>query len=216
MAAIDMTGRTCGELTVLYRDDRPGTKVKWICVCACGNTTSVDGTKLRNGRTKTCGHTQGLGSKRRADIDRFLEKIQPAESGCIEWTGGLNGAGYGQFYVGRTSLDETGKSYAHRWSYQHYVGPIPEGMHLDHLCRNRKCVNPEHLEPVTLRENVLRGEGPSANHAKKTHCPQGHSYSGGNLYVHPVNGQRYCRECGRLRALAKRKRERERRNGKAA
>jgi hypothetical protein len=85
-------------------------------------------------------------------------------------------------------------------------------MHIDHLCRNTKCVNPEHLEPVTIRENLLRGIGPSAKHAVKTHCPAGHEYSGDNLYVHPVKGMRYCRTCGkdhaqRARDKAKQRKE---------
>lgn len=142
-----------------------------------------------------------LGAIRRPAIDRFLEKVQPNENGCIEWTGGLNGVGYGQFYAGgRTSPGETGKTYAHRWAYEYYLGPIPDGMHLDHLCRNTKCVNPQHLEPVTCRENLLRGVGPSAVHAQKTHCPEGHPYAGNNLYVHPRKGYRVCRACGRKRA----------------
>ena len=149
--------------------------------------------------------TSQLGMVRRPAIRRFREKVRPAENGCIEWVGGLNGVGYGQFYRGRTDLGETGKTYAHRWSYEYFIGPIPEGMHLDHLCRNRRCVNPEHLEPVTCRENLLRGTGASARHAIKTHCPAGHPYDGENLYVHPVKGQRICRACGRIRAQEKRR-----------
>lgn len=148
-----------------------------------------------------------LGSVLRPALDRFAEKVALADSGCIEWLGGLNGVGYGQFYVGRTSLEQTGKTYAHRWSYEYHVGPIPEGLHIDHLCRNPLCVNPEHLEPVTPRENMLRGNAPAALHAKKTHCPAGHPYSGDNLYVHPTLGQRVCRTCGRIRAAEKRKRQ---------
>lgn len=111
-----------------------------------------------------------------------------------EWIGGTNGVGYGTFHAGKKL-----RTYAHRWSYQYHVGPIPDGMHLDHLCRNPKCVNPEHLEPVTCRENLLRGVGPSALHAAKTHCPAGHPYVGDNLYVHPRKGYRVCRACGRER-----------------
>lgn len=150
-----------------------------------------------------------LGVPLRPAIDRFIEKIEFAENGCIEWTAGTNGVGYGSFYRGRRSVEDNGRTYAHRWSYEYFIEPIPEGMHLDHLCRNPKCVNPRHLEPVTCRENLLRGEGPSAVHAVKTHCPAGHPYSGDNLYVHPVKGQRYCRTCGRLRARAKYRRLRD-------
>jgi hypothetical protein len=61
----------------------------------------------------------------RPAYDRFIEKTAPGHNGCIEWTGGLNGVGYGQFYRGKKSAEDTGKTYAHRWSYEHYVGPIP-------------------------------------------------------------------------------------------
>lgn len=127
-------------------------------------------------------------------IDRFTEKTRPVANGCIEWTAGTAGpGGYGYFYAGRTSLDQTGRIYAHRWAYEHYVGPIPDGLHIDHLCRNRLCVNPEHLEPVTPAENVARSHGNN----RKTHCPQGHPYAGKNVRVY--RGQRFCRECARIK-----------------
>lgn len=110
------------------------------------------------------------------------------ETGCWLWRRSTNGVGYGK-------LQQDGRlKYAHRLSYELLRGPIPEGFTIDHLCRIRCCVNPDHLEPVTMRENVLRGEGMSAKHAKKTHCPAGHPYSGTNLVI-GVRGNRLCRIC---------------------
>lgn len=188
-AFIDMTGETFGSLTVLRLADRDGSqKIKWVCSCTCGNEAVVDGTKLRSR------HTQSCGCRYIPAIDRFAEKIATTDSGCIVWLGGTNGVGYGLFYVGE---GRSARTYAHRWSYEYHVGPIPEDLHVDHLCRNRACVNPAHLEPVTVRENLLRGEGPSAANARKTHCPKGHPLSGDNLYVHPRKIMRRCRECMR-------------------
>lgn len=125
----------------------------------------------------------------RAAIDRFAEKVALREDGCHEWIGGTAGEGYGHFYAGNTAPGKHGKVYAHRWSYEHFVGPIPAGMVIDHLCRNRSCVNPAHLEPVPQSVNVARGVG---NGSQST-CPQGHPYSGPNLRVY--RGQRFCRAC---------------------
>jgi hypothetical protein len=92
---------------------------------------------------------------------------------------------------------------AHRVSYERYVGPIPEGAHLDHLCRNRACVNPEHLEPVSVQTNILRGVSPSAVNAAKTECLRGHPFDDENTYVCPA-GKRRCRACKTARQSLRR------------
>lgn len=87
---------------------------------------------------------------------------------------------------------------AHRVGYELYVGKIPDGLMLDHLCRNRCCVNPKHLEPVTNLENVRRGIAAQRNREIRlamTHCKRGHPLSGDNLYINPGSGQRVCRSC---------------------
>jgi hypothetical protein len=115
-------------------------------------------------------------------------------TGCLLWTGYCNPEGYGRVWVGRPirRLD-----YAHRLMYQLFAGSIPDGMQLDHLCRNPQCASPAHLEVVTHRENLLRGTGYSARNAAKTHCPSGHAYDAANTYFRPGTGHRLCRECVR-------------------
>nr|WP_246434856.1 HNH endonuclease signature motif containing protein [Quisquiliibacterium transsilvanicum] len=122
---------------------------------------------------------------------RFAAKVEKAGD-CLEWTAGLMGGGYGQFHF------EGRPHYAHRWLYERTVGPIPDGMTLDHLCRNRRCVNPVHLEVVTRGENVLRGEGPSAKAARTRRCPAGHEYTGANVSI-KRDGSRRCLACHRER-----------------
>lgn len=131
-------------------------------------------------------------------MQRFMGKVRTTPSGCMEWTGGTNGVGYGMFFTDWAGGKNTRKL-AHRWYYEQVRGPIPAGLHLDHLCRDTMCVNPDHLEPVTQRVNTLRGIGVSAVHAKKTHCVNGHPFSGDNL-VYRSNGRwRDCRECRRAK-----------------
>jgi|SRR5882724_8773276 len=110
-------------------------------------------------------------------------------SGCWIWVGQQTEAGYGNFRYRRK------RNYAHRISYRIAKGPIPKDMEIDHLCRVTSCVNPDHLEAVTHRENMLRGNTPAARNAAKTHCPDGHPLSGENLYIR--KGKRGCLTCRR-------------------
>lgn len=110
---------------------------------------------------------------------------------CWNWTGYINDNGYGL-------MRGTGWNYrAHRWAYEHFIGPIPEGKVLDHLCRNRRCVNPHHLEPVTLVENLNRGIRTNANRGI-THCLNGHEFTEENTRI-DKRGKRACRTCVYLR-----------------
>ena len=95
-------------------------------------------------------------------------------------------------------------AYAHRLAYELVKGPISDGLQIDHLCRNRACINPDHLEAVTQRENILRGEGVAALNARKTHCPQGHAYDEENTLILTGRqaGARRCQICARDRKYA--------------
>ena len=120
---------------------------------------------------------------------RFWAKVNKTDT-CWLWTACARN-GYGAINAGGAF----GKMLpAHRVAYEMLVGPIPEGLHLDHLCRVTLCVNPKHLEPVTPRENILRGESPMAKKARQTECLRGHPLSGANLYTRP-NGWRSCKIC---------------------
>src|SRR3954447_25641265 len=111
---------------------------------------------------------------------RFWRKVIESPSGCWEWSACLSTTGYGKVAHGGRS------SYAHRVAYEALVGPIPATLTLDHLCRVRRCVRPDHAEPVPNRENLRRGESPPAENGRKTHCArEGHPLSGPNLYVNP-------------------------------
>lgn len=126
-----------------------------------------------------------------AETSRFYAKVKISPTGCHEWTAGKARGGYGKFHFrGRSRV-------AHKILWELENGPVPEGLELDHLCRNPPCVNPEHLEAVTPRVNLLRGTSPVAVNAAKTHCRRGHEFTGSNLKM-VRNGSRACRECLRI------------------
>jgi hypothetical protein len=136
-------------------------------------------------------------------LERIVRRItlelhpDPRFGHCWIWPGSHNMRGYGQIGIGSISNGTAGKGYVHRLAYQLIVGPIPDGLVLDHLCRRHPCCNPEHLEPVTELENIRRGDAGKAWRAiqiAKTHCPQGHPYSGTNVRYRPAGG-RECRTC---------------------
>jgi len=121
---------------------------------------------------------------------RFWPKVKKTDD-CWLWTAGLDSNGYGLFRLDERRLG------AHVVSYGLLVGPIPDGLELDHLCRNRTCVNPEHLEPVTSKVNWERGESITAINARKTHCIHGHEFTIENTYV--WRGGRKCKICSKER-----------------
>lgn len=132
--------------------------------------------------------------------ERFWAKVnkngpipenRPGLGQCWLWTGRQIGAGYGGF-LGRNGRT----TYGHRFAYELLIGAVPEGFEIDHLCRNRMCVNPTHMEVVTHLENVRRGRGPKVAgrwQRARTHCPQGHPYDLFNTYIY--KGARQCRAC---------------------
>jgi hypothetical protein len=146
---------------------------------------------------------------------RFWSKVAVnGNTGCWEWTAAKTN-GYGRYGIGPRR--DYHLLVAHRYAYSVLIGPVPDEMHCDHLCRNRQCVNPAHLEVVTQRENKLRGDGTTAVNAAKTHCTRGHELDGDNLRVilrPDVDGVarfiRKCRECTNMHSRLADQRRRER------
>jgi len=130
------------------------------------------------------------------EIKKFFSKIEKTKT-CWIWTGADNGAGYGRFHSNYSDKR------VHRVSYEFFTGEkIPKGLVIDHLCRNRKCVNPDHLEVVSHKVNILRGNGVGAVNKAKTHCKFGHEFSGDNLAIQiRPNGAKWriCVTCKKTR-----------------
>ncbi|MEU3990139.1 HNH endonuclease signature motif containing protein [Streptomyces platensis] len=142
-------------------------------------------------------------------MERWQQHLSPQPDGCIHWTGCTEPYGYGAFSQGGKQRP------AHRVAYEMFVGPIPDGAHIDHVCHNRdltcqggntcmhrRCVNPEHLEPVTILENLRRSPLVPYGAPPREACPQGHALTEDNTYIHPSDGTRKCRKCIRDRHRA--------------
>ena len=175
-----------------------------LCLCGCGEKTSIAKATSRPAKrilgepARCLPHHQARpteGELVEAFWDR-VEKMDPA--GCWFWLGYMTRQGYGTFYP------RGGLATAHRFAYELVKGAVPQGYVLDHLCRNRSCVNPEHLDPVTQKENVDRG----LHGVLTTHCPKGHPYAGENLALKKDGRGRRCRTCRREQGRIQRERRR--------
>lgn len=179
-------------------------------VCSMNATCKIDGCdslakglgmcNLHYGRFRRHGDVDYVAPHLRSGMERIMRNVEVDPiSGCWLWTKARR-SGYA------TCRYDKRMWYVHRLTYVLAVGPVPDGLELDHLCRVRHCVNPAHLEPVTRRENLRRGDTFAARNAAKTHCPAGHPYDKKNTYIQP-NGGRRCRRCHADRVAAARTRE---------
>lgn len=163
----------------------------------CSQTSRAPRSKHRRDACPSCGNPKDARASRcRSLACRFRRRIEVDAAGCWLWTGRVEPSGYARMSVsGRHVM-------SHRVAYTLLVGPIPDGLELDHLCRVRRCVNPEHLEPVTPVENTRRGEAISQRFRARTHCEQGHPFDIENTEWVERPGKRpyrQCRACRRKR-----------------
>jgi len=155
-------------------------KQHWHCRCDCGRTRQVDGYTLQTGVSTSCGC-----SKRVNSIASILGRLIVQENGCCIWPGSQHDFGYGMVNFERKHW------YVHRLLYEYFVGPIPEGLVLDHVfCSNPPCANWAHLEPKTVSQNSARSK-----RALQTHCKNGHPLSGENLRMERLRGGTWARGC---------------------
>jgi hypothetical protein len=122
-------------------------------------------------------------------LENFFKKVNKIPDGCWLWIGSRSFNGYGNFNVGGKTIG------AHRISFEIHKGEIPEGLQIDHICKKRGCVRPDHLEVVTQRENLLRSNTVAFINSNKTHCPQGHQYTPENIYKKVSHGKVQGRKC---------------------
>lgn len=175
-------GHAFDEANTIYRAPRPGRRNGSRRCRACTRLLS----KMRSAGGRGSGRSPFTLAQ---SCESHLARCRRGPTECWVWSGSLTREGYGRVMIAQRAYT------AHRKVYEYLVGPIPPGLELDHLCRNRGCVNPAHLEPVTTKENLLRGIGACAKNAVKTHCKRGHKFDEANTYL-TANG-RSCRQCNR-------------------
>lgn len=178
-------------------------RVRSICkIPGCGKFVFGHGwCSAHWSRWRRWGHPRGMSPHARPPQERFWFFVDGGgPEDCWLWNGHLTAGGYGVFSNG-----QPGGCMAHRYAYELMIGPIPDGLHIDHLCRTRACVNPLHHEPVTPSENSRRAEyGAAAANRGKTHCIRGHEFTPENTYIRPNDGGRDCRTCMVIRERQRR------------
>lgn len=197
--ATDLSGQRFGRLCVQGLAPRRNGRIVWRCLCDCGAVVETRGDSLRAGSAQSCGCLSREAV--RPAIERIMEKVVIEASGCWVFQGSRQEKGHGLIRVGSRRDNTTRLWKAHRVVYEHFIGPIPDGLVLDHVvCTNPPCVNPWHLEPVTHGENTRRAR------LAKTHCKNGHLLSEVG-YVQLDAKRRMCAVCNQ----ARRAREKQRR-----
>lgn len=184
--------KTCGHpkrfsLTRVYPGGSP---VGWCRFCAR--------VREKSRRVERAKHGKQIIDLSRSNKTRFLEGISiDKNGGCWQWTWPADRGGYARFKAAGV------REMVHRLAYRLFIGAIPHGLTIDHLCRNRVCVRPDHLEAVSMRTNVIRGDTITGRNHRKTHCPRGHAYDLLNTYRDP-SGRRHCIICERARSVDRR------------
>lgn len=200
----NIAGRRFGFLTAKEPVSSGKRGVLWRLSCDCGRAAHVVAGALLSGNTKSCGCRGGKHSPVGIPpIDRILANItMEPNSGCWIWMKSHNKKFYGTIGIGGGGKQK----YVHRIAYEHFVGPIPAGMVLDHKCRVTLCCNPAHLRPMTIFENASLGD-PNAWMRKRAHCPNGHTYTDETTARTPTGGRR-CLTCAAEQRLRKNAKER--------